>query len=1104
MNHTKTIVLFVILALAFAAPSWAQWPSHKSVLSENTWCKIGVTQDGVYAVDYATLQAAGINLGSVNPNRIRLFGNTSGPLPELNSEDRFDDLTEIPIQVLGADDGSFDAQDRVLFYGKGPVNMVMGDGYYSYNPNPYTDSIFYFLCVDGDKDGLRIQENPSNAAVSSDAVIDKFLDYKYHESEEFSPYASGRTWYGDLFTKEDGVKTFSFSVPGLVKTELCRIESKVLGRCETAFQYDLSINGNNVIDQYTIQKFGDYNYGKEHRASRTFSTDSEKLVIRYKLYSATNNPLMFIDYFVLNFWRELRFRGDDMAFGIFPQQVPESTAKVQIEDAGPEVLCWDVTDPIYPCQQTMDYEGGKASFNSTTAVGRQFFLFKNTGLKSVASCRRIPNQNLHGVKDADMLIITPKVFWNQSEALAEFHREEDGMNCVLADVQEIYNEFGTGVQDITAIRDFIRMVYLRSKGHLKYVLLMGKGTHDYRDIKGLHNNFVPTYETLDRPVDEVSSMCTDDYYGLMDEGEGLNCTGKVDLGIGRIPITTPEKGDDVVAKIKHYTDITASHGIWKNDHLFMADNDNNTYPDHADKLDYILDTSWRTAMTKKLYTDTYQVVKTADGERIPEANAKLLDYFNKGISVLSYTGHGGVKSLSAEYVLGVSDILALNNYDHLSFVHTATCEFSKFDNPNVVSGGELLMLNSHGGAIALLTTVRPTSAPNNLEMSKSLHAHLYHKDAHQPLRFGDIYRLAKSDPRYYKKDNIVYVLFGDPALRFSYPSEEIKTTSGSVTSGLGFVEGYIEGINSTVDAAFNGIVEVKVYDSRSNYTTLTTDYDYSFYNDVLYEGKASVKNGRFSLQFPIPENNNQGLGFGRVSLYAYDSVRKVDANGVFDELLVEASDVVDDQGPDIHLYWNSPDFESGDVVSRRGVLYADLFDEHGIYHYNASIGRDIVLRSNVSGYENVVLNESYEPALDDYQRGSIVLPFEDFEDGTYEFVLKAWDTYNNATEVEIFFTVSQGAIVAQLRNYPNPFIGDTWFTFVHGDMTDQLSVTIEVFDMMGRQVAFIEQETQSDFGQVPPIHWDGSALHPGIYVYRITVTNSRGKSRTVSQRMVKK
>ena len=239
----STIVLLVILALACAVPSWAQWPSHKSVLSENTWCKIGVTQDGVYAVDYATLQAAGINPGSVNPNKIRLFGNTPGPLPELNSDDRFDDLTEIPIQVLGADDGSFDAQDRVLFYGKGPVNMVMGDGYYSYNPNPYTDSIFYFLCVDGDKDGLRIQENPSNAVASSDAVIDKFLDYKYHESEEFSPYASGRTWYGDLFTKEDGVKTFSFSVPGLVKTELCRIESKVLGRCETAFQHDLSING---------------------------------------------------------------------------------------------------------------------------------------------------------------------------------------------------------------------------------------------------------------------------------------------------------------------------------------------------------------------------------------------------------------------------------------------------------------------------------------------------------------------------------------------------------------------------------------------------------------------------------------------------------------------------------------------------------------------------------------------------------------------------------------------------------------------------------------------------------------------------------------------
>lgn len=1108
MNHIKTILLLVLLALANAVPLEAQWASHKSVLSENTWCKIGVTQDGVYAVDYATLQAAGIDMGSLNPNKIRLFGNTPGMLPEDNATPRFDDLTEIPIQVIGAADGSFDPQDQVRFYGKGRVNMVYNSqGNYEYEPNLYTDTTFYFLCVDGDTEGLRIQENQAVSTFSSATVIDTYLDYLCHESEELSPYASGRVWYGDLFTSQEGSKEFTFVVPGLVNTMMCRIESKVLGRCNAQFPYSLKVNNAIIVNQYYIPKYGDYDYGKEHKISKGFLSNSDTLVVHYELDAGTSNPMMFIDYFVLNFWRELRFHGGDMAFRVIPSQMLTAMASVQLQDVGPEVVCWDVTDPVYPYLQPMEYEAGHASFGIAGDAERQFHLVEPSGLKAVASCRRIPNQNLHGITDAELLIITPRLFWSPSEALAEFHRERDNMNCVLADVQEIYNEFGTGVQDPTAVRDFIRMVYLRSEGNLKYVLLMGKGTHDYRDIKGGHNNFVPTYETANGTINEVESMCTDDYFGLMDATEGLNCSGRVDLGIGRMPITAPEQGDAVVAKIKHYADLTATHGIWKNNHLFMADNDTKTYADHNDKLDYILDTSWRVAMTKKLYIDSYRIINTPAGKRIPDANAKLLDYLNKGVGVFSYTGHGGVKSLSSEWVLGISDILAFENYDRMPFVHTATCEFSKFDNPNVVSAGELLFLNAHGGAIALLTTMRPTLAPNNLYMSKALHDHVYDKADHQPLRFGDIYRLAKSDSKYYKKDNIVYVLFGDPALRFSYPAQVIQTTTATVDEGMGTVEGYVEGLGTVIDTDFNGVLEVKVYDKKSNYTTLGNfgyNYNYSFYNDVLFEGKATVTNGRFSLRFPVPQDINQGTGVGRVSYYAYDSIRNIDANGVMDSLNLVAPEVVDNQGPEIKLYWNSPDFVSGDVVPRRGVLYADLFDEHGIYHYNVSIGRDIVLKSNVSGYENRVLNDWYEPALDDYQRGRIAMPIPDLEDGTYDFTLKAWDTYNNPSEVEISLIVRQGAIVAQARNYPNPFIDETWFVFDHGDMTEKLSVVIDVYDVLGCQVASIQRETQSESGVVTPIRWDGSALRPGLYVYRITVTDAKGKSLSVCQRMVKK
>ena len=848
-----------------------------------------------------------------------------------------------------------------------------------------------------------------------------------------------------------------------------------------------------------------HEYGKEHSIKKAVTVEENHLALRYEIQPPSSNPMLFIDYFNLSYWRQLRFRGNTLTFQISPgQMLTATTAKVEIEDADETVSCWDVTYPMLPFVQQAEWQSDRMSFGIQGVRQRRFVLFDTDGVRNVASCYPIPHQNLHGITDAEYLIITPRVFWGPSEALAELHRELDHMDCIVVDVAEIFNEFGTGVSDPTAMRDFIRMVYTRSNGNLKYVLLMGKGTHDYRRIKGVDNNFVPTYELLATPFLEVQSMCSDDYFALMGESEGNNCEGVVDLGIGRIPITTLEQGEAVVEKIKHYLDLSQTHGPWKNTHLLMADNDNDSYVRYTEILDRTLDTACHKVTTQKLYLDSYPVVSTPFGDRIPQAHDDLLDYFDKGIGVLSYTGHGGVKALAAEYVIANSDIQALENYDKLPFVHTATCEFSKFDNPTLVSGGELMILNPHGGAIALLTSMRPTVAQTNQVISFALHQCLYDKVNRDNMRFGDIYRFVKAYN--YKKSNMVYVLFGDPALRFACPTQEVVTESIE-GDGIMSVSGYVAGDGSEIDTLFNGLFDVTLYDQKSNFTTLgvigANPIDYAFHKDVLFEGKASVANGRFSFLCPVPADISHGSGTARLSYYAYDSIRKLEANGVYDGIVLNAEDIVDVKGPDIHLYWNTPDFVSGETVTRRGVLYADLFDEHGIYHYNVSIGRNLVLKSNLPDYDNLNLNGHYEPAIDDYRRGRVVLPIGELEDGVYEFSLKAWDTQNNASEVEITFEVRQGALMAQVHNSPNPFSDETWISFVHGDMTEHLSVALEVFDLMGRKVASLQQEMDAFEGKVDPICWNASALRSGVYVYRLTVTNSEGRTSTSQQRMIK-
>lgn len=1101
--------ILTLLAVMLAVPSWSQWDIHRSVLADHTWLKIGVTADGVYGLDYATLVANGIDVQQINPSEIRMYGNVQGTLPESNSDDRYDDLSEISIQVTGSGDGSFDEADQILFYGQGPVNLSwLSENHFKYERNPYSDTVYYFLCIGREGCGLRVRDRASLPTDASTPRITKFLDCYYHESEEFSPYSSGRVWFGDLFSRTDGPKEFQMDFPGLVPTEEVWVETRVMGRNKPSSSFQLSLN-NEVLATQTVDNFGEYEYGKMYTLEMGTSLHTENAVLRYEFEPGEGNPMLFIDYFVISLWRQLRYRGQQMGFRLVKS--PVGISKVEIEGTDPTTVCWEVTDPLHPFRQLTELQEGIAFFGVEGNTQRRYHLFGVDDVKPVASCRSIPNQNLHGLDDAELLIITSRVFWEQAQALASFHAENDAMDCLVADIDEIYNEFSTGMVDPTAIRDMIRMLYLRSDGRLKYVLLLGKGTHDYRNLKGIDNNFVPTYENFYNPCSETGSMCTDDYFALMDEGEGSNCDGMVDIGVGRIPITTPEQGDAVMAKILRYVDLEATHGDWKNNHLIMADNDQKMYTTYAEVLDNILDTVWPLATVKKLYLESYPVVSTPNGDRSPLAHQALMEQFEKGFQVMSYMGHGGVKNLSGEWVLSPSDILSLSN-DKLPFIHTATCEFSKFDRPDLVSGGEQLTLKANGGAIALLTTVRPTQAMTNQSMSKSVSQHIYDKLEGKSLRFGDFYRIAKSDPRYYKKSNIVYVLMGDPALRMSYPTHRVMTEQ-IYGSDFVTVKGFVVDPEGNFDALFNGVIDVKLYDQKSQYTTLGLHFEpinYAYYHDVLFEGKASVADGRFELEIPLPSSVSLGDGKTRMSYYAYDSIRKVDANGVYDGFhLTVPPEVVDNQGPAIQLYWDTPEFKSGDTVSPSGTLYADLYDEHGIYHYDLSIGRDIVLKSNLTGYDNLIVNDRYEPVLDDCHRGRITIPFEELDNGVYEFSLKAWDTWNNPTEVEMVMIVDRNTLIAQVQTYPNPFEGEVSFSFVNGEMTEDLDVQLEVFDMMGRRVALVQEHTASVAGEVPVIRWDGRAdggytIRPGVYAYRLSITDSTGKTRTLSHRLVKK
>ena len=184
-----------------------------SVLSQGTWHKFMVDTTGVFRLDRSFLQNLGINTDEINPKNIRIFGNGGELLPTTNNKFRYDGLQENAILVNGEDDNSFDSNDFVLFYAKGPhgwnTESLQEDQIEHVN-NIYSDKAYYFLTVDNGA-GKRISNNTPVTSPES-LLVTTFNDYLVFEEDEVNLFANGQQWLGEnLSTNNTTTVNFNFS-----------------------------------------------------------------------------------------------------------------------------------------------------------------------------------------------------------------------------------------------------------------------------------------------------------------------------------------------------------------------------------------------------------------------------------------------------------------------------------------------------------------------------------------------------------------------------------------------------------------------------------------------------------------------------------------------------------------------------------------------------------------------------------------------------------------------------------------------------------------------------------------------------------------------------
>ena len=1117
MIALKKHIILKILFILCSVVGYGQVTN--SVLANGNWYKFAIDTTGIFKIDKSFLQQLGISTNNLNPKKIHIYGNGGQLLPEFNGDFRYDDLQENAIFIVGEEDNSFDSNDYILFYAKGPHSWEVNpaQGTVNHLQNIYSDKSYYFMTINED-DGKRIQSS-SPVIGSASTQITTFNDYVFYEKETINLFAAGKKWLGEDFSVDNEL-SLEIPFPNIVITEPVNIKVRAVAVSELTSSMQVKVNSQDLFNLNFSASTSSGNLASERTQSANQLISSSTIEFNLN-YNNGGNPSAraYLDYIEVSGKKELTANDFQFSFRSFEAVNTAGIVEYQIQNSQNIFQIWDVTDPINATNINNESTSGPFSFKANSGVLQEYIVVHQDDYYTpeILSNSKIKNQNVHAIKDINYLLITTNEFESQAQRIADYHIENSGLTAKVVNLDEIYNEFSSGSRDITGIRDFIKHVYeLNSTDddQLKYVCFFGDASYDYKDRIIGNNNIVPVYLATDS-YSLAESYVTDDFFGMLEESEGtMSGAHTMEIATGRIPVSSQQQAKDVVDKILRDYNVD-SFGDWRNSITLLADDIDalsdqpiqrgvETIADDIKAIKPIFNIN-------KIYADAYVQQNSSGGERYPDVKEAITTAIESGTLVFDYFGHGGEDGFASERFFDIPQVKGLNNENTLPLFITITCEFSRFDNPIRISAGENVFWNASGGAVSMISTTREVFISTGQAFNKRLIATL--------LEFNDedltiAESLVKTKNNYNEEQKFFIYYFGDPVKKLAIPKPNIKITKMNgvdITQSIDTLkalskvrfEGVVTDNLNTVLTDFNGSLSTTVYDKPIDKSTLDNDNFgvvevFDSQESKLFRGLASVENGNFNFEFIVPRDVKIAYGKGKLSFYATDQI--LDKAGYNADVIVggiNENAPEDTVGPEIQLFMNDESFLDGANTNASPNLIAKLFDLSGINTSITAVDHDIVGVLDGDESNPIILNDFYQTELDDFTRGKVVYRLRNLSVGPHTLKLKAWDTYNNSSEAMLnFVVVSDNSVTLDnVLNYPNPFVNYTEFWFNHNKPNEPLEVQVQIFTVSGKLVKTINQLVQTTGNLSRNISWNGlddfgNKLGKGVYIYKLKVTST--------------
>ena len=1028
----------------------------------------GVTEPGVYKLSADQAR----KLGFESLEEVALYG-YPGMLPQMLDSAQLRPQ-EIPTWLQ---------DNQLFFYLAGPHSSEFTEaGELTYSHHLYTDTLRYVL---GKKSVPRRIEAKNGTAMtpSSLAIWYQLLAVK---EEKINLLNSGRSWYslpirqGQSLTINFG-KNAGTAAPWLLHS---RLMSQSTGPSSIRVWTDAEL-----VEEVIFAPISNSTYaikGNEVQIQKSFVPKGDRLDQLRFSFQGTGSGHLDAALIAIPFTNSTLKEG--MFFG--KQENP-----ISLETG---LQTWEISNFYEPIR----YAQGKS------ALGKKWVLFSTKNAKELGNLKAIAPKSTKP-SSIELIVITAPQLKQVAQQFQEF-KASQGISTQLLLTSEIYDWMGYGNPDLSAIRNYIAQEYHQGK-QLKNVLLLGKGTFDYKKKLGGRPNLVPIY-TSRSSLDPLTTYSSDDYFGILDWGAGEwqeSITGDAPLriGVGRVPAITFAEAKSWLEKSSSYEkqgDAFPSSTI-----TFLADDgDNGVHMRDSEVHAAYLEKNIPFYRSQKLYLDRFEQTKSGGRQESPAAKKAVLESLNAGTLFLNYVGHGNETTLSAEEIFKVQDLENWPNQQQLPLWFTATCEFGRHDSPFIRSAAEELLFANSKGAIGLLATGRPVFSSVNFTINEAFIQALAAAGKLGSTDLGTLYRQTKNESLNgaYNRN---FSLLGDPSLRLALPEASVRieklvalnnqTTVDTLPNlvPIKLTAAVLDPLTQSLLSSIQGSFRLEIWGQATKLKTLgdeNSPFEFSEENQRVFSGEGEVRNGKIESQFILPEGLENSLEKVQVRIQAWDKAKKIQATGTVSlPLKNQKKENLDRNGPQITVEMDGQGIANIPPIPSTQVRVVFTFrDASGIN--SSALFPDKIMQLRINQGPPQQIYQAYRALEGNFEKGTAQVVLKELKEGKNTVEVLAWDNFGNLGTYSFSIEVknSEQLQVISHQIYPNPATSNASIRFRHNRPQETLLATWTIFSPLGQVLFSEEKRLLKDTEELTDWNWNffqSKTKYPGkgTYIYKLTL-----------------